>query len=120
MMRARQQKVKHILVLFAGAGHRPGLMEVPQPPLSTNTGHGCDCALAAVPIPPARRTVFTALMMLSTMPVGVELLSSPIPHNVAIQRQGLFNGLHEDRQSPHVIGRFRTLTSGRQPASRIS
>jgi site-specific DNA recombinase len=29
---------------------------------------------------------------------------------VAIHRLGLFNGLHEDRQSPHVIVRFRTLT----------
>ena len=48
-------------------------------------------------------------------PVGVELLSGPIPHTVAIHRLGLFDGLHEDRQSPHVLVRFRTLSSGRQP-----
>ena len=48
-------------------------------------------------------------------PVGVELLSSSIPHTVAIQRLGLFNGLHEDCQRPHVFVRFRTLMSGRQP-----
>jgi hypothetical protein len=32
---------------------------------------------------------------------------------VATHHLGLFNRLHEDRQSPHVIVRFRTLTSGR-------
>ena len=47
--------------------------------------------------------------------VGVELLSGPIPHAAAIHRLGLFNGLHEDRERPHVIVRFRTLTTWRQP-----
>jgi hypothetical protein len=37
------------------------------------------------------------------------------PHSVATHNLGLLNGLHEDRQSPYVIVRFRTVTPGRQP-----
>ncbi len=47
-------------------------------------------------------------------PFGVELVSGPIPHTVAIHRLGLFDGVYEDRQSPHVIVRFRTACTGRQ------
>ena len=47
--------------------------------------------------------------------MGVEFAGGPIPHTAAIQRLGSLNGFHEDRQSPQVVIRFRTLKPGRQP-----
>jgi len=46
--------------------------------------------------------------------VAAELLSGSIPHTVAIHGLGLFDGVDEDSQSPHVIVRFCTLLTGRQ------
>ena len=53
--------------------------------------------------------------LLSRHPQSGRYRSSPIPHIVATQQLGWFDGLFEDCQSPQVRVWFRTVCSGRQP-----